>query len=304
MAVTDLLRTVRSGGPQARVAATSLLETAQAGSLRPNEVTEVKQLLANPELTDVFKDGLGASLRDALGGGATPVRDVKALLPNPKSLDPNGLGQRFGSDLLLMKQQLVDERLPKAENAERLMEFFAAYAERFVELAHPDAHVPNTPVTAMRPEDQAKALKQFEKALTDNGFKELVDRTTGQDGLALGRTLLDSKSTDELKAKKKEFVLDGPAVRDPHNPNAATSIAISAAHERLIKEKKEEEEARTRRKGREGKLGSNMLWNVLHLMRDGAETPDEKEALNKLVLTAGLLLVFVAVMLTVFLLTI
>ncbi len=286
------------------MAATSLLETAQAGSLRPNEVTEVKQLLANPELTDVFKEGLGASLRDALGGGATPVRDVKALLPNPKSLDPRSLGQRFGSDLLLMKQQLVDERLPKAENAERLMEFFAAYAERFVELAHPDAHVPNTPVTAMRPEDQAKALKQFEKALTDNGFKELVDRTTGQDGLALGRTLLDSKSTDELKAKKKEFVLDGPAVRDPHNPNAATSIAVSAAHERLLKEKKEEEEARARRKGREGKLGGNMLWNVLHLMRDGAETPDEKEALNKLVLTAGLLLVFVAVMLTVFLLTI
>ena len=228
---------------------------------------------------------------------------MKALLPNPKSLDGKGLGQRFGSDLLLMKQQLVDGRLPKAENADRLMEFFAAYAERFVELAHPDARMPNAPVTAMRPEDQAKNLRQFEKALTDGGFKELLDRNTGQDGLALGRTLLDSKSTDELKGKKKDFALDGPTVRDPQNPNAATSIAVSAAHERLIKEKKEEE-AWARRRGREGKLGSNMLWNALHLLRDGAESPEEKEALNKLVLTAGLLLVFVAVMLTVFLLTI
>lgn len=305
MAVNDLLRTVRLGGQQARVAATSLLETAQAGALRPHEVTEVKQLLASPELHDVFKDGLGTSLREALGGGGFPVRDVKALLPNPRSLDPRNLGQRFGADLTLMQQQLIDPRLPKDENAERMVAFFSAYAERFVELAHPGAHLPDAPVTAMRPEDQAKALKQFEKALADGGFKELTDRTTGRDGLAVGRSLLDSKSVDELRQKTKELSLEGPARRDPENPNAATSIAVSAAHQRLIKEKKdEEEEVKARRRGREGKLGSNMLWNALHLFRDGAEGPEEKEALNKLIVTAGLLLVFVAVMLAVFLLTI
>lgn len=303
MAVSDLLRTVRFGGAQGRAAATSLLETAQAGALKPHEAAEVKQLLAEPALQDVFRDGLGTSLREALTGGGAPVRDVKALLPNPKSLtDGRTLGQRFGADLTLMKQQLVDERLPKDENAERLMEFFTAYAERFVELAH-GTHLPDAPVTKLRPEDQAKALKQFEKALADGGFKALIDRNSGHNGVELGRALLDSKSVDELRQKTKEISLEGPAKKDPANPNAATSIAVSAAHERLLKQKKEEEELAHRR-GRKGKLGSNMIWNALHLLRDGAETPEEKEALNKLILTAGLLLVFFAVVLTVLLMTV
>lgn len=301
MAVNDLLRTVRSGGPQARVAATSLLDTARAGGLRPNEAAEVKQLIAEPALQDVFRDGLGASLKDALTGGGAPVRDVRALLPNPKSLtDGKTLGQRFGADLTLMKQQLEDPRVPKDEQAERMMEFFGAYAEHFVDLAHP---LPDSPIQPMRPEDKAKALKQFEKALTDGGFKELVDRNTGRDGVAVGKALLDSKSVDELRTKQKDLALEGSLKRDPTNPNAATSIAVSAAHERLLKQQKEDEE-HAHRKGRRGKLGNNMLWNALHLFREGAETPEEKEALNKLFVTAGLLLVFFAIILTVLLMTI
>lgn len=302
MAVTDLLRTVRFGGPQGRAAATSLLEAAQTGTLKPHEAAEVKSLIAEPALQDVFKDGLGASLREALTGGGGPVRDVKALLPNPRSLtDPKTLGQRFAADLTLMKPQLVDERLPKDENAERMMEFFAAYAERFVELSS-HARLPDAPVTPMRPEEHAKALKQFEKALTDGGFKALIDRTSGQHGVELGRSLLDSRSVDELRQRTKEISLEGPAKKDPANPNAATSIAVSAAHDRLLRQKKEEEEVAHRR-GRRGKLGSNMVWNVLHLLRDGAETPDEKEALNRLVFSAALVLVFFAVVLTVLLMT-
>jgi hypothetical protein len=302
MSVSDLLRTVRFGGAQGRAAATSLLEAAQTGSLKAHEAAEVKQLIAEPALHDVFKDGLGASLQQALAGGNAPVRDVKALLPNPKSLtDPRALAQRFGADLTLMKQQLVDERLPKDENAERLMEFFAAYAERFVELSG-HARLPDAPVTPLRPEEHAKALKQFEKALTDGGYKALLDRNSGQNGVELGRALLDSKSVDELRQRTKEISLEGPAKKDPANPNAATSIAVSAAHERLLKQKKEEEELAHRR-GRKGKLGGNMLWNALHLLRDGAETPEEKEALNRLVFSAALVLVFFAVVLTVLLMT-
>lgn len=303
MAVTDLLRTVRAGGPQARVAAASLLETAQAGALRPSEAQEVKQLLVTPELTDVFKDGLGAKLSAALSGGGAPVRDVKALLPNPAALDPRTLAQRFAADLRLLRPQLEDPRLSPDQNAERLMAFFSAYAEAHVLAAHPEAHQPLAPVVPLRPEEQAKALKQFEKALIDAGFKALVDQPTGRDGVALGRALLDSRSVDELKQRTKELALQGPQVRDPNNPNAATAIAVSAAHQRQLKQQQEEEAARARRRGREGRLGSNMLWNALHLFREGANTEEEKAALNKLVLTAGLLLVFVAVMLTVFLLT-
>jgi hypothetical protein len=301
MAVNELLKAVRSGGPQARDAATSLLENAQAGALKPQEIAEAKKLLATPELKDVFKDGLGASLRDALGRGASPVREVKALLPNPFSLDPRSLAQRFGADLLLMRQQLVDQRLSNAENADRLMEFFAAYAKRFVELSHPRASLPSAPVTPIPPEDQAKLLRQFEKVLTDGGFRELFDHTTGLDGLASARSLLTSKSLDEVTAKMRTFDLDGPGLSDPRNLNA-TAIALSAEHERLAKRKREE--AASAKRTRAGRLGSNMLWNALHLIREGAETPEEKEALNKLIVTAGLLLVFVAVMVTIFLLTI
>jgi hypothetical protein len=301
MAVSDLLKTVRYGGPQARAAATSLLDSARAGGLRPSEAAEVKQLLAEPALQDVFRDGLGSSLKDALTGGGAPVRDVKALLPNAKSLDAKALAQRFSADLTLLKPQLDDPRLGKDENAERLMEFFGAYAEQFVQLAHPPADLPVAP---MRQEDQARQLKQFEKALTDGGFKELHDRATGRDGVAVGKALLDSKSVDELKEKQRGLALEGAVKKDPNNPNAATAIAVSAAHERLIKHQRDEELEQAHRKGRKGKLGGNMVWNALHLLREGANTEDEKEALKKLVLTAGLLFLFVAVALTVFLLTI
>ncbi|MBL8920292.1 MAG: hypothetical protein JNJ54_15605 [Myxococcaceae bacterium] len=300
--MTDLLRTVRFGGAQGRAAASSLLEAAQTGALKPHEAAEVKSLIAEPALHDVFKDGLGASLRQALTGSGGPVLDVKALLPDPKSLtNPKTLAPRFAADLTLMKPQLADERLPKDENAERLMEFFVAYAERFVDLTS-HARLPDTPVTPMRPEEHAKALKQFEKALTDGGFKALVDRTSGQNGVELGRSLLDSKSVDELRQRTKEVSLEGPAKKDPANPNAATSIAVSAAHDKLLKQKNEEEE-RAHRRGRKGKLGANMVWNVLHLLRDGAETPEEKEALNQLIVSAALVLVFFAVVLTVLLMT-
>jgi len=305
MAIQDLVRTVRFGGPQARPAANALLETAQTGQLKPHEVVEVKQLIADPALHDVFKDGLGQSISQALSGGNTPVRDVKALLPNKQALGEGGqLGNRFGADLRLMKEQLVDDRLPKDENAGRLMEFFSSYAEQFVALNHPDATNHALPVAQLRPEEAAKVIKQFEKALNEGGFKQLTDLASGRNGLEIARGMLDSKTVDEVRAKTKELVLEGPARKDPNNPNAALSIAVSAAHTRLLKEKKDEEEERKHRKGRSGKLGSNMLWNALHLFREGAETEDEKKELNRLIFTAGLLLVFFAIILTVLLMTI
>ena len=76
---TNLVRLVQAGGPQARAAATALLDSARAGTLKPAEVAEVKVLLQRPDLADVFSGGLGKDLQAALLGGRAPVRDVSAL---------------------------------------------------------------------------------------------------------------------------------------------------------------------------------------------------------------------------------
>lgn len=302
MAVSDLLRTIRFGGAQGRAAASSLLDSARAGALRPNEVVEVKQLLATPELKDVFKDGLGQSLQAAIGTSPAPVRDVKALLPRPETLtDPKTLAQRFAADLTLMHGQVLDPRVPPDAHADRLMGFFAAYAERFVEMTRDPR--PDAPITKLPPQEEAKVLRQFEKALADHGFAALKDTATGRDGLVLAKSLLESKSVDELRQRTKELALEAPPRKDPTNPHAATAIAVSAAHQRLLQKRKEEEDAEASRRGRRGRLGSNMLWNVLHLFRDGPSTPEETEAVKRLLVTAGLLLLFAVIVLTVFLMT-
>ncbi|MDX2012225.1 MAG: hypothetical protein SFW67_18665 [Myxococcaceae bacterium] len=300
---SSLVRMVQAGGPQARAAATSLLDAARAGTLKPAEVAEVKVLLQRPDLADVFAGGLGKDLQAALGGGRTPVRDVSQLTGSPAALtDPRALPKEFRKDLLVQQQQLVDPRLPPDENADRLLAFFAPYAERFVELTKGPPG-PDTPVTKLPPEEQAKTLKQFEKALTDSGFGQLVDRQTGRDGVVLGRALLESKTPDEVRTKLAEVTVDAPGWKNPNNPNAATTLAVTPAQERTLRHEPPEEELKKTRSGRRGKLGGNMLWNALHLFREGAETEEEKEAMNKLILSAGLLLVFIAVMATVLLLT-
>ncbi|MCA3012153.1 MAG: hypothetical protein INH41_07105 [Myxococcaceae bacterium] len=300
---SSLVRLVQSGGPQARAAATSLLDSARAGTLKPAEVAEVKVLLQRPELADVFSGGLGRDLQAALGGGRAPVRDVGQLTGSPGAVtDPRALPKAFGKDLLVQRQQLVDPRLPPDENAERLLAFFSPYAERFVELTRGPEHL-ETPVARLPPEDQAKALKQFEKALTDGGFGQLVERQTGRDGVALGRALLESKTPDEVRARLAELNVDAPGWRHPNNPHAAMTVAVAPAQERTLRHEPPDEALAQERRGRRGTLGRNLLWNALHLLREGAETDEEKAAMNELLVAAGLLLGFVAVMAAVLLLT-
>jgi hypothetical protein len=296
----DLLRTIRGGGPQARAAATSLLDAAERGSLKPNEAAEAKRLLARPELSDVFSGGLGNKLDAALTGNATPPRDVKALSPNLQGhLNPEALPLRFASDVLLMKNQLVDPRLSASDNAERLMDFFAGYAEHFINLA--ERLVPDAPVQPMTPDAKAKALHQFERALSDTGFREIRDRASGLDGLTIAKHLLDSKTGDEVKSKARELSLDAPGWEQKHNPNAASSVAVSPLVEPQTRNLvRDDEEAK---RPRRGKLGPNLLWNVLHLFRDGEDVDASEEGMKRLVVAAALLLVFIAVVATVFLLT-
>lgn len=68
-------------------------------------------------------------------GGKVPL-GVSDLVPNLSQMAELGqLPQRFAADMVLVRAQLSMPGIPPPEQADRLFQFFVAYAERFVEMA-------------------------------------------------------------------------------------------------------------------------------------------------------------------------
>jgi hypothetical protein len=70
------------------------------------------------------------------GEGATLPKGVADMLPDLTRMSELGqLPQRFASDMMLVRAQLSVPGIPRPEQADRLFQFFVAYAQRFVEMA-------------------------------------------------------------------------------------------------------------------------------------------------------------------------
>jgi len=263
-----LLNVVRSGGSGAIAAARELQNLSQAGQLTGAQAQQLDAAAASPELRDVFA---AAQNYDALTGQTGRPVEVAQLASGAVNVgDTSELASRFFTDANIFRAELNGKTVPgSSEQAQRLLQFFEPYAERFVD-ARPSL-----------PEAQAAKLEtQFTRALTQLGFSEL--RTSD------GRTGLDA-AKDMLRAA------DGAGVRAAKPELVAPQIALPQTRvtQARIDETPDSKPGDHKKKQRDGVLGSNMLWNVMHLMR-GDELDDvaKKDAMNQLMVSAFLLLVF------------
>ncbi|MDC0712956.1 Immediate early protein ICP0 [Stigmatella sp. ncwal1] len=147
------------------------------------------------------RDGFGAvpttGNRPALGQGEARGRvlPVGDLVPKglEKLLSQEGVAKRFASDLALLHQQLRPSEMPSSERALRAWAFFTAYAEASA------AHEPTQ-----------EGRETFDKALKDQGFGELRDAHTGEDGLASAQWVLEASNPEEARARAEQVQPEPP----------------------------------------------------------------------------------------------
>lgn len=316
----ELIRSMRAGGGAGLAAAQELLRRARTGSVSRAELAQVKQVIAaTPELHDVFK-GVAQEVSALLDPqGAQVLRDVDQLAPDHERLgDARTLPDRFVSDLQLVKAQLLGHPgLTRAQKAERLFAFFEGYAQRFTQLAHGVAQAKQPATAAPAPTlapplaepELERALTQFERALRHAGFADLK-AADGHTGLEHALRLLERDGKEPLPPRPPG--LDAPSWKDnapearslhaevererrgvyeldargPHAPN----LLPGPRPERPPEAQAPEPPGRAARRGTDKVLGSHMLWNVMHLLRD-EELDDvaRKDALNALAVSAVLL---------------
>ena len=124
-----------------------------------------------------------------------PVRPVQDLIPKNlnKLEDQTAVAKRFASDLPLLNQQVRPSDLPPSDRALRMWAFFVAYAE-----------------AAAGQEPMPEGMEIFDKALEKEGFGELRDKHTGQDGVKVGKWVLLSGSPEEAKERAEQVELEPP----------------------------------------------------------------------------------------------
>lgn len=139
----------------------------------------------------------------AVAGDAPAVlQPFDALIPDlPRLPSLEKLIERFGKDFAVLSHQIIHApgQTPE-QKAERLLQFFLAYASRFVslvELQHPGAHRGNAQDGKggnLFKSDPAlsQALRAMLEALRENGYEQLRDAATGRSALIAARELLTS----------------------------------------------------------------------------------------------------------------
>ncbi len=259
---------VRGGGSGAVAAARELQNLSQAGQLTSAQAQQLDAAAASPELRDVFA---AAQNYDALTGQTGRPVAVSQLASGAVNVgEASQLPGRFFTDANIFRAELNGKTVPgSGEQAQRLLQFFEPYAERFVEAR------PNLPGA-----QAAKLETQFTRALTQLGFSEL--RTTdGRTGLDAAKDMLRATDAAGVRAARPEAVI--PQLVQPQ-------VRVTQAR---LEEAPDAKPGDNKKKPRTGVLGSNMLWNVMHLLRgDALDDVAKKDALNQLMVSAFLLLVF------------
>jgi hypothetical protein len=311
-------------------AAREFLRLAESGRVTPSEVREAQRVISTtPELKDAF--GSAAKELGALLGGQGVFRDVGRLTPDTERLtDARTMPERFLADLKLIEQQLLNHPgMTRTEKAERLFQFFEAYAARFQDLAHGAAqdrqaataqppqggalHTTETGLQLANPLNDAeltKALAQFDKALDRAGFPQLT-AGDGRTGMEAAREMLEARTPEQL-AQARPAKPDAPGWKD----NPELSMGIDKARrgvelngpnpliqpkltpqQQVDEEKKKKDGERKRERGTDGVLGGRMVWNVLHLLRgDDLTDVERRDAMNQLVVAGVLVLILTGIL--------
>jgi hypothetical protein len=216
-----------------------------------------------------------------VGDARPPVKSVKELVPPglKEAAGQEALAHRFASDAALLAAHLKPSQLSGSERATRLWAFYAAYAEA---------------AAGKPPQEEAKAA--FREALEGQGFAELRDAHTAENGVDRGLWVLASRTPDEARERSAAVRLEPPpdvrhseaaARQEPtaeqalalqnRTPDGVRGTVVPVPLESRKPEEQEEDPTKPRRE-RNRKLGPMMLWNVLHRFRAGEEDGAVAEA--------------------------
>lgn len=169
------------------------------------------------------------------GDAPVVLQPFEILIPDVKKLPSlEKLVERFGKDFAVMAHQIIHAPGQTAEQkAERLLQFFVAYAERFVEIVHltnPGAQGGNAQdgqgknLFKSDPE-LSKALRGMLESMREHGYEALKDALTGKTALTAGREMLTStpRQFQEL-ARAAQWVpaQTGPTDVPTRNPERVT----------------------------------------------------------------------------------
>lgn len=301
-------------------------ETADADATTRNaEETKAPEKTPKDGYQPKGREAEAARLKD---GPKRPPRAMALLLPQVEHFDGQDmkqLAQRFGSDLALLRPELMPSTLSGKEQANRLWQFFTAYGQA---------------AAASGSED---GLEAFREALERAGFLRFKDEASGRSGLDRAmwglraktseaarvrmeqvdlapmheeadlpegafRILKDAKAEQQQAVRQQTAQQQAPDARPGERPGQEAMLlavpgqeaqrvnllAAQAAAAHVVQDAREERvEQERRRQGprRDGVLGGNMLFNVLHELRGrGEDSVEAKDRFNRLAFAAVLLL--------------
>jgi hypothetical protein len=239
-------------------------------------------------------DGFSADARapDAQLTGLDSARAPGQLVSDLKQVkDPAKLAAKLAGDLKVQLPQLTGLlNLTREQKASRLVEFLVPYASKLAELKQ------------LNPLPQAQSAtieQQLLEPMKVAGLAHVVETTTGKSGVEIGRELLRAATAEEARTFTEGMKFDSPgrpeaAASRPTEPQLTAQPQLQLNRE-LRHEKTGEAPQGSKAKPRKGKLGKNMLFNVLHLMRDDAATLSEKEKLEAGIVTIALISLVIAV---------
>jgi hypothetical protein len=264
-----------------------LLTTSLGGGEASRRAPQPKEAGPRPRQGDIFRNPPPppAGRPPLAGDERPPVKSVEELVPPglEETAGQEELGHRFGSDAALLAAHLKPSQLSGSERATRLWAFFAAYAET---------------AAAKPPQEEAKAA--FKEALESQGFAELRDAHTQENGVDRGLWVLNARSPDEARERAASVRLEPPpdvrhseaaSRQDTPAADQATALPSGARASEALRgmhvpialeareanvEAEDPEEVRNRKTNR--RLGKRMLWNVLHGFRSDPEDGAVAEA--------------------------
>jgi hypothetical protein len=237
------------------------------------------------------------------------LRHPKELTSNLGTLhEAAEIPGRFATDLEAARPELVNyPGLLRTDKAQRLFEFAVPYAQAVVTKSE-------TPVE--KKEVSAEMLISAEQH--GYGLLQPLDPQdpSAKNGLAALRELLEKQTPEELAQKATTYSFDIPSW--PSDAQMLAEARAAAAEQQLNVQPglqpvanaaapfaNAEDDERAQRDGTTNKrLGSNTLWNVLHLFRDDGkddrESAKQREEKSQAFWIAALVFVLLAVIVVAF----